>query len=1031
MSELIDILKTGAYLEKLRAIPSLGARGTKAEKAIPELVILIKKGELVQDSAMALAQIGQKSLPELVQLLNVKSPYAREMVVCALGEMGPLVNKAFPDLIKALVRAVKEDKESLWKRIGKTIVKMGPGAIPKLINVMKDKKSPARYMAAAVIGDMGVGVLEPLTKLIKGDDKDLRFLAAVGLKGLGPLAAKLTPDLIEMIGEKDENSRIAAIQALEKIGPKAEAAVPTLIKIAKNPSAELRHVAISALGGIGSPAEKVIPVLTDLLDDKDEDFLYGVIFVLGKFGPRAANAVPKLLQLLKNEDLDCDEIIADTLAKIGPKARAAVPMILKEMNDEDSIFSEAGIRTLGKIGAGVKGVVPALLKELKGPDEYRRWEAAEALGNIGPKAKVAVPALIAALNSEDRLLRTNSAKALGKIGVRDEKVMNALIEASKDKKNLSLQVVVVEALGQLWAHSNSDTVFSVLKRLQKDADPYVREKATELLKKLSPIAQKKALEDVAKIKKLGVRHSYKFSVNTTLKIKSGNQLITVDSPNSFQYDNYKSKDGLVVQLNEIVNNLIINGAESLHMVLNKNGEITRQGGQTQFQTYQESNAKVKKRLDSLFRTHFAKITLDKEGKERTRKVTVAGEYGEHLDATIDNVRWFHPYFPAKNRWGAFRTFDIGNGGKLDAYFSYKRLGEKDAAGNSVIEVSADVSKDVISTNRGKLHKATYRISGVQSYDEKQKLWVSGKTKVTFSYTLNGVFMQGTMTLVLSKLAGPVKLTSMRPKAEKKLPDLKLDPATLSKYSYQMSIDSDVTTMVNGQALKFVIPVKLRYENSVGAKAVIVKLKDFKYQVNGNGRTNLYVEMDKDHIGFHNGGKKQIVPVAEADPKNKALLHNLFNVPFAQMTVDEEGKELTRKVNKKSEGGKAYDVTIHNVRWFHARFAASKNWVEKRTFDVTKGGTVSGDLTFTKLDEKDSLGHTVVKVTGVMTQDKTVSLRAELRKLKLSFVGKQSYDEKRKIWVSGQSQVQLSYQLVTPQGVFGTTGTMTLKLKLDK
>lgn len=745
-----------------------------------------------------------------------------------------------------------------------------------------------------------------------------------------------------------------------------------------------------------------------------------------KLDKKNGKTVSQLIEMLKSKDSKTKIKGATGLRDKGKSAKSAIPALIEALNEKDYKVLESVRDALGAMGAEA---IPPLTKVMRDTKSPLRSQAIRALGKVGPAAKNVVPELLTVLKKEtDNGLRWASVWALGKLGSRDGAVINALIEASTDKA-AGIRSVVVESLGALLVDLSDPKAVDALKRLSKDKNIIVRVRAENVIQKLT-LAQNKSKKPIT-VQNIKERHSYKLSVNTSLQFRAQQQVIKVETPHVFYYDNCRADSGILIQLNEIHHNLIVNGAESIHMCLNKNGTITREKGHTKTEPYQKLDAGDKKLLDSLFRVPMATIYLSEKGEELSRSVSKESKYGEGFDATIHNVRWFHPEFSSEQSWGGIRVFDVGQNGKLEGYFSYKKTGKKDAKGHTLVAVTAVISKDKLSTNRGKLIKPFYKINGVQSYDEKRKIWVSGQTKVSFFYKLNGVNMAGSMTLTLSMVDSPAKLTPMSGTAKAKGPQIKLDLKTASKYSYKMSSHTDMTTNVNGQALNIATPVTLRYDNFMGKDAEVVQLKEFQYQVQSGGHTSFFVEMDKDHIGFHNGGKKQNVPFAKADQRNKALIHNLFNIPLARMSVDKEGKELRRTVNEGSVGGKAYNATVHNVRWFHARFGAKNTWEETRTFDLSKGGTISGKLTFRKLIEKDAQGNTVVQVNGVMTQAKTVTLRGEFKNIKAFFVGEQSYDEKRKIWVSGRTEVWLSYQLVTPQGIFDSLGKVTLKLNLEK
>src|SRR5437588_4468034 len=92
VAQLVARLKDDSPRTRRLAAEALGRRGAKAEDAVPVLVTVLRgdKEDVVrQAAAEALAKVGPKAVPALLEVLKDKSPLAREVTANALRLMGP------------------------------------------------------------------------------------------------------------------------------------------------------------------------------------------------------------------------------------------------------------------------------------------------------------------------------------------------------------------------------------------------------------------------------------------------------------------------------------------------------------------------------------------------------------------------------------------------------------------------------------------------------------------------------------------------------------------------------------------------------------------------------------------------------------------------------------------------------------------------------------------------------------------------------------------------------------------------------
>lgn len=108
----------------------------------------------------------------------------------------------------------------------------------------------------AMLEEPPAKVLKALARWTGGKDDRLRYAAADALKGYGPKAAPVVPEMIALLDGKN-GARLSALQILESIGPAAKAAVPRLGVLIKDK--DWSSSAYSTLKAIGTPeAEKLI-----------------------------------------------------------------------------------------------------------------------------------------------------------------------------------------------------------------------------------------------------------------------------------------------------------------------------------------------------------------------------------------------------------------------------------------------------------------------------------------------------------------------------------------------------------------------------------------------------------------------------------------------------------------------------------------------------------------------------------------------------------------------------------------------------
>lgn len=262
-------------------------------------------------------------------------------------------------------------------------------------------------------------------------------------------------------------------------------------------------------------------------------------------------------------------------------------------------------------------------------------------------------------------------------------------------------------------------------------------------------------------------------------------------------------------------------------------------------------------------------------------------------------------------------------------------------------------------------------------------------------------------------------------------DTATQPAEEKRYSYQLTATHSQRLKFGESNILFELPTTLSYQNTFKGRALSLHLNEYTFRSKRDGVEDFFMKMNKDLYLIRSNGKSQEKRYKDANEHTRGLLKSRFRDSYARLTLDKEGKELTRKVNDDGKGLFMLRNIIHNARWFHVRFSKEKTWKATRVFDLGRGGTITGPMTLTKQDKKDAAGNTIVKVSGVMTKAEAKTTQGTMKNIKYVVNGTQSYNEKLGIWIAGQSAIKTSYELVLPKASVKMTGTMKLTLTMPK
>jgi HEAT repeat protein len=260
------------------------------------------------------------------------------------------------------------------------------------------------------------------------------------------------------------------------------------------PVTEDHHQAVLACYELGPEARPAIPALIALLSD---DFTRrDVGNALVRIG---SDALIPIIGALTNTNNGVRQEVVVLLAAFRSNTPVVIPALVKSLNDTNKYVRSLAARSLGQLGQAPEVAIPALERRLTDPDAQVRWCACHAIGQFKQQALSEVPPLLAALADPDPEVRSAAAIALVTIDPKDvttlDTIMPCLIEALIGLKQTASgmplnfrypAIMAVEKCGE-----RAQMAASALVECLQDREEYVREAATNALRKIDPAAAAK------------------------------------------------------------------------------------------------------------------------------------------------------------------------------------------------------------------------------------------------------------------------------------------------------------------------------------------------------------------------------------------------------------------------------------------------------------------------------------------------------------------------------------------------------------
>ncbi len=412
-------LQNGKPGERIIAAETLGDLGPKAEGAIPALVELIRNTPapvpnerewsreetatnfLLKATWDALARIGPKAVPALIDLLAHQDAEIRGRAAAAIKTIGPGAADAVPALIKRL-----GEGENQWVCFNAlealaAIGSKAEAAVPALIKTVLDPKATIPEEKIWASDDMGPYWSRPLPLRVAA----AQALAAIGPKALPAVKKDLFPAIIQALDDDQRRPRpdfgwVDDSDVWEPFGADAAPLVPAIVRCLSRDQAKWLVLSLLQLGPDGQKA------FADRLSDKDERVRNERFIELCKQGFfRSGRAdcrpiVPQLIAFLTGKDYYIRFVALVNINRgsgvVPPElTKAALPLLddiefLKYVHklSEEHGYEPEFVKLCGP------AAMPTLLKYFKSDDkELRKFAVRELRGIRGPGTEALLPTL--------------------------------------------------------------------------------------------------------------------------------------------------------------------------------------------------------------------------------------------------------------------------------------------------------------------------------------------------------------------------------------------------------------------------------------------------------------------------------------------------------------------------------------------------------------------------------------------------------------------------------------------------------------
>lgn len=251
-----------------------------------------------EEAAIALRQLGDEAVPDLVRMLHSKDPLcakllypppswlpkplqrlirravrpadvsARRMVAAhALAELGGQATAAVPALTVMLSNTRPEERWLAATALGRIA---SPEAVATCVAALRGPNVELHHPAVYALGEMRAAAEVALPEVLQCLAHERAAVRASAVHTLGQIGRPALAPVTQLVREKRGVERRAAAQALVKIFPSPRLVLPPLLEMTEDPDPLCRLQAVECLLAVGPQHHDVTAILTKLVHDPDE-----------------------------------------------------------------------------------------------------------------------------------------------------------------------------------------------------------------------------------------------------------------------------------------------------------------------------------------------------------------------------------------------------------------------------------------------------------------------------------------------------------------------------------------------------------------------------------------------------------------------------------------------------------------------------------------------------------------------------------------------------------------------------------------
>lgn len=334
----VDRLYSPDPRQRAEAACQIGRRHAEASSAIPVLLSMLGDEVLVTTLDCEMSPWLRRELATNPDALKWSQTSPAQEAAEALGEIG---NASIPGLLQALTHGDWKVRSFAAYGLGEVDVIIEPiPVIDALSGTLSDAHPNVRDRSAWALGEIEhVAGVEPLLKALQDSEPRVRSRAAWALGEIEDPSA--VQGLVRALSDSDASVREKSVWALGEI--ESESAVEGLLPLLGDPTPNVRRRVVWALGEIESPS--AIQGLLQTLTDSDPDVRRQSAWALGEI--EHSTAVSGLVSALKDEDWQVRKNAAWALGEIEDPS--AIDALRAAANDSNNQVRRAVDYALGEL----------------------------------------------------------------------------------------------------------------------------------------------------------------------------------------------------------------------------------------------------------------------------------------------------------------------------------------------------------------------------------------------------------------------------------------------------------------------------------------------------------------------------------------------------------------------------------------------------------------------------------------------------------------------------------------------------------